>query len=134
VGNAQVPRSEGISTSRGKAWEWRHSLWILWTFTLGFLNWIAFAYIGIRARQPKWLLAAVVYAAPMAMAFALGAVVPEAWFGVFITAAVGLSLVSIVHAFLVRREYLLRLDLLKRESASISATSLGSRWELQHSL
>jgi hypothetical protein len=57
-----VPVGKGISTSRGQVWEWLHSTWILLTFTFGFINWVAFAYIGLRARQPKWLLAAVLYA------------------------------------------------------------------------
>jgi hypothetical protein len=93
-------------------WEWLHSMWILWTLTFGFLNWIAFAFIGIRARQPKWLLAAVFYAAPIGLAFIFEPFVSDSWFNAFVAAMLGLSVVSLVHAFLVRKEYLLRLDLI----------------------
>ncbi len=123
-----------ISTARGQVWEWLHSIWILWTFTFGFFNWIAFAYIGIRVRQPRWLLAAVFYAAPLGLAFVFGPYVSDSWLNAFIAAMVGLSVVSIVHAFLVRKEYLLRLDLIERESANVSVTSFGRNWELRHSL
>jgi hypothetical protein len=129
-----VLRRKRISTSRGRAWEWLHSMWILWTLTFGFFNWIAFAYIGIRARQPKWLLAAVFYAAPFGLGFIFGSFVSDSWLNAFIAAAVGLSVVSIVHAFLVRKEYLLRLELIQRERANVSVTSFGSNWELRHSL
>jgi len=42
-------------TGKGKKREILHSLWIGWTFTLGFFNWIAFLSIGWRARQGKWI-------------------------------------------------------------------------------
>jgi hypothetical protein len=42
-------------TAKGKRWEILHSLWIGWTFTLGIFNWVAYFYIGIRARQRKWM-------------------------------------------------------------------------------
>ena len=50
--------------SKGKRWEILHSLWIGWTFTLGFFNWIAFLYIGLRAKQWKWVLWGLLYAMP----------------------------------------------------------------------
>ena len=48
-------------TAKGRDWEFLHSLWIGWTFTLGLFNWIAFIYIGIRAKQRKWILWGVLY-------------------------------------------------------------------------
>jgi hypothetical protein len=50
-----TPPSEGTITALGKDWERRHSLWIGWTFTLGFLNWIGFLYAGIRAKKQAWV-------------------------------------------------------------------------------
>ena len=46
--------------ARFRFW-WRHSLWIGWTFTLGFFNWLAFVYIGIRARHAAWTIAGFAY-------------------------------------------------------------------------
>jgi hypothetical protein len=51
-------------TARDKRWEIVHSLWIGWTFTLGFFSWLAFAYIGLRARHTEWILWALIYATP----------------------------------------------------------------------
>ena len=34
-------------SGKGKAWEWRHSIWILWTLPFpGFTSFISFLYIG----------------------------------------------------------------------------------------
>ena len=127
-------RRKRISTSRGRAWERRHSLWILWTFALGFFSWIAFAYIGIRARHPRWLLWAVLYAMPLIFFALVSVSVSQAWSNATLTFNVLLGAVSIVHAFLIRKEYLLRLDLIKRERSGVSLTSFGRGWELRHSL
>ena len=56
-----MQRSASISTSMGTMWEWLHSLWIAWTLPLGFTSWIAFFYIGWRARRAKWLLWGLLY-------------------------------------------------------------------------
>jgi hypothetical protein len=129
-----VQRNAGITTSRGKKWEWRHSLWILWTFTLGLFSWLAFAYIGIRGRHPRWLLWAVFYAIPVIFFAVIASSVSQSWTNATLNFNALFSVVSIVHAFLVRKEYLLRLDLIKRETGNVSVTSQGRRWEWLHSL
>jgi hypothetical protein len=64
-------------TSNGRRWENLHSLWIGWTFTLGFFNWIAFLYIGFRTRQLKWILWALFYLVPFILAMSYAA--PDQW-------------------------------------------------------
>jgi hypothetical protein len=59
-----APFSPGSGKTRFRFW-WRHSLWIGWTFTLGFFNWLAFVYIGIRARHAAWTLAGFAYLMPL---------------------------------------------------------------------
>ena len=49
----------GASRFRGKAW-------LLLTVPFGFTTFAAFLYIGIRARRPRWLAWAAVYAATLA--------------------------------------------------------------------
>lgn len=98
-------------TAKGKRWELLHSLWIGWTFTLGFFNWIAFFYIGIRARQRKWVLWGIFYLTP----FALVMLNPNLnnWLGdlaAFLTLLLGV--IGIIHALRIRKEYLLRLEAL----------------------
>lgn len=49
-------------TPFGNAWEWRHSLWLVWLlFPFGFLVPISFIYISIRGRKLKWLITGVIY-------------------------------------------------------------------------
>lgn len=103
-------------TSKGQSWELRHSLWIAWTFTLGFFNWIAFFYIGIRAKRRRWLLWGLFYAIPFILGMAIADTPAfDGWVGdVDAALVVLLGLASIVHAFRVRKEYLLRLEALQR--------------------
>jgi hypothetical protein len=120
-------------TVKSERWKLLHSLWIGWTFTLGFFSWVAFVYIGIRARHPRWVLWGLLYATPLIL-FAVLIEVPTSWTNLTLSATVVLGVVSIVHAFLVRKDYLLRLELLERETSNVSVTSRGKRWELLHSL
>lgn len=100
-------------TSKGKKWEILHSLWIGWTFTFGFFNWIAFLYIGFRAKQRKWVFWGLLYALP----FVIGVLVldtetRDSTLGnLTIALQLMLAAVSLAHAFKVRKEYLLRLEL-----------------------
>jgi hypothetical protein len=58
----------------------------------------------------------------------------NSWFvNLFTFLTVGLGFVSIIHAFLIRREYLLRLEMIQQESSNVSVTSQGKRWELLQS-
>ncbi len=112
------------ATSKGQRWELLHSLWILWTFTLGFFNWVAFFYVGIRAKQRKWILWGLVYAIPfiLSMVFAERPAF-DGWIGdLTVTLTLILGIISIVHAFRIRKEYLLRLEALQRREANSGAT------------
>jgi hypothetical protein len=55
--------------ARFRFW-WRHSLWVAWTFTAGFFNWVAFMYIGARARHITWALWGFFYMIPLALTIA----------------------------------------------------------------
>lgn len=69
------------------------------------------------------------------MLFAIFTVnLPQRWSDITLNATVVLGIVSVVHAFLIRKEYLLRLELVQRETNHVSITSMGRRWELRHSL
>lgn len=104
-------------TAKSKRWEILHSLWIGWTFTFGFFNWIAFIYVGVRVQRWKWILWGVFYSVP----FAIGMATPvteegsgwtgDLWVGVLLITWI----FSIVHAFVIRRDYLTRLETLQRE-------------------
>ena len=83
-------------------WWWRHSLWVAWTFTGGFLNWVAFAYIGVRARHLPWALFGLFYLAPLILTIlAIGTPLLQVMIAVQIVAAA----ISVAHALYLRPYY-----------------------------
>ena len=82
-------------------WWWRYSLWIPWTFTAGLLNWVAFIYIGVRARHTPWSLLGFVYLMPLVLTIlAIGTPLFQVALAVQLVAAAA----SVVNA-LYRRPY-----------------------------
>jgi hypothetical protein len=96
-----VPETSLPARARFRWW-WRHSLWIAWTFTGGFLNWVAFMYIGARARHAAWSLLGFVYLVPLALTIAT-------WggplFRAFIIVQLFTSAASVLHALYLRPYY-----------------------------
>jgi len=96
-------------TNKGKAWELRNSLWLLWSASF-FFAFIPFFWIGVRAKQRKWILFGCLY---LVLCFALPmasveeTLVNAAVGDIGIFASLGFIIVAIVHAFLARREYLI---------------------------
>ena len=64
------------STPKTPAWKILQSLWLIFVF-IPFLNWIAFLYIGIRARHKPWLAWAASYFAPVLFVFIVSSLNPE---------------------------------------------------------
>lgn len=83
-------------------WWWRHSMWVIWTFTGGFTNWAAFAYIGVRAHHLPWALLGLVYLTPLVLTIlAIGTPL----FQIMIAVQVVASAVSVAHALYLRPYY-----------------------------
>lgn len=83
-------------------WWWRHSLWLAWTFTGGFMNWAAFAYIGVRAHHLPWALLGFVYLIPLILTIlAIGTPLLQVMIAVQLVA----SAVSVAHALYLRPYY-----------------------------
>ncbi|MGF1471079.1 MAG: hypothetical protein ACFB50_04950 [Rubrobacteraceae bacterium] len=120
-------------TSKGRRWEILHSFWIGWTFTLGFFNWIGFLYVGIRARQRKWIMWGVFYSSPFVLAMIFSNTLAfEGWVGDLIIALIlFLGLVSIFHAFRIRKEYLVRLNAVQ-EGATKRDAALKRQIEIEY--
>ena len=97
-------------TNKGNGWEARNSLWLIWIFVMLF-NWIAFFWIGGRTKQRKWVLFGCLY---LVLCFVVPFIAVEVFkdneimenifFGTFFIAWI----TSIIHAFLSRKEYLIR--------------------------
>lgn len=95
---------------RGPAWARRQSWYILLTLPLGLTSWLAFLYIGIRAKRGKWTTWGVFYLGSMILMFmqpmttnAQGQQALPEWAGYRL---ILLWFFSIGHAIYVRREYL----------------------------
>ena len=95
-------RSFALRRRGGPAAAWRHSLWILPTFALGLLSWLAFIYIGMRARRVEWLIAGIIYAVPPILALVFW---HTALFWPLVAVAATTWVVSVLHAILIRGQY-----------------------------
>jgi hypothetical protein len=92
---------EGRPRARFRWW-WRHSFWICWTFTLGFMNWLGFVYIGIRARHTPWILSGFAYLLPLILPIlAIGTPLIQAAIVLQLLVAAG----SVVQALYIRPYY-----------------------------
>jgi len=89
------------ATARFRFW-WRHSLWIGWTFTLGFFNWLAFVYVGVRARHAAWTVAGFAYLIPLILTIAS---VGTPFFRGFVALQLFVSAASVAHALSIRPYY-----------------------------
>lgn len=99
-------------TSKGKAWELSHSIWMLWALlTFGTLNYISFFYTSYKVKQKKWFIAGIVYAILFILFMAASELPSEHWlYGTTLAVYFIGWIVSIIHVFKMRTEYLLRLE------------------------
>lgn len=92
-----------VASSRGAGrWWWRHSLWMVWTLTFGFLNWFAFFYIGLRARYRPWIAWGFVYLIPVLVTFAT---IGTSYLGFALAFQFLVAAVSFLHAASLRTLY-----------------------------
>lgn len=104
-------------TNMGSDWERKNSMWIIPAFfTLGFASLL---YIGYKTKQKKWLIAGAVYAVSIAIVYFIegmfnpsssGGGTLHTIYSFFLMAS---YVVPIVHSFIARKEYLLRLEALQ---------------------
>lgn len=103
------------------SWELIRSWWLILPFTFPiYLNWTAFIYAGITARHRKWILYGVIYAIPSILLTFIGsttnsneAIDANSIMGILIIIIYLMGCISIIHAFSLREEYLIRLKALK---------------------
>lgn len=96
-------------SGKGKAWEWKHSFWMLWSLTIfGWTTFISFLYIGRKTKTKKWTIAGIIYLVwTIFMLSGLGYLLIPTIVG---SIGVIIWIWSIIHVFLVRKEYLVRLS------------------------
>ena len=114
-------REEPGYTSRGAAWEWRQS-WFLLLFPTVYLYWAPLVYMGLRVARPQWIFYGLAYAAPgliylfvKAMgappeADAMAASLHDSALRYARNATGAFALFSLLHTLAARPEFLVRLE------------------------
>lgn len=99
---------------RSAGWRTAQSWYVLLTLPIFLTSWMAFGYIGFRGRKAKWWFWGAVYLGLLVFFLSQpsetapdGTRSPSAWVGAGLFAA---WIVSIIHAFRTRREFLAILD------------------------
>ncbi|MBM7096708.1 hypothetical protein JSY36_13255 [Bacillus sp. H-16] len=121
-----------------KGWKIRHSLYFLWFLTILFF-FIAFLHIGIRASNRRWMLYSLLYALPFLISFMLFilGVLPVIENLLFNLGLVGFIL-GIVHAFLIRKDYLRQLAVKQGKlDSQVTPAAMGleeavEKWEREN--
>jgi hypothetical protein len=78
VAEAQAFRSVPSAPS-GPSWRWKllQSLWLLSTLLIGLTTWVGFLYVGLRAKQRKWLWASLAYGVAATIIFTFFTLAPN---------------------------------------------------------
>lgn len=101
-------------TVRGKKWERKNSLWIIWSL-FGFSS-ISFLNIGIKAKEKKWIITGIIYFVVLWGGMIIAGDMPGKAGEILADAMMILYIVSIVHPFLVRKSYLKKYDMILKNN------------------
>ncbi|MEG2337998.1 MAG: helix-hairpin-helix domain-containing protein [Clostridium sp.] len=111
-------------TSRGKRWEFLNSLWIIWSFIFG-LNGVGLIIAGRKVKVRKWFISGLSYTAILSICFYiigeahLDSMISETGTSIFM----GTMLIAIIHSFIIRKEYLMRLEIMIDNKTNQKVTS-----------
>ncbi|WP_052037950.1 ComEA family DNA-binding protein [Clostridium drakei] len=98
-------------TSKGSKWERSESSYIIIAF-IPLINWIAFSYVGLTSNTKRWIYWSIFYSTPLIMLIYV--IIFSSNFlnnSLFLDRYCNLiQIMTIVHAFLIRKEYLIRLE------------------------
>ena len=99
-------------TNKGKKWEFAHSIWILWSFTLG-LACVGFFWIGGCTGKRKWIIAGLIYLITNFVLILIAEQIKETnniLYNIFAVISFIGFFAAIIHSFMSRKEFLLRLE------------------------
>lgn len=98
-------------SNKGKGWKFFQSLWLLWLFIpFGALSLIPFIYIAVRAKRLSWFFWGLFYTVPIILIFSIGPKNPA--YVLILLGSVIIWIISIIHAFKIRTEFLIRFEVL----------------------
>lgn len=103
---------------RSKIWRFFNSWWVLLTFVF-FMNWVAFMYISAKTKKKSWAVWGLVYSIPfILLVFEVYDEKSTAYDYLFFVAIIG-TVISVIHALNIRKEYLSRLQYRKAYEAEM---------------
>jgi DNA uptake protein ComE-like DNA-binding protein len=114
-------------TTRGRRWEWRES-WFLLLFLTFFLYWVPLVYMGLRVLQFRWVVYGILYAGPAALLMLMTSST-YAWYS-----ASAFWIFALIHTWVAREEYLMRLAEAHDERDEMRARVLEKRLEAEETL
>lgn len=103
-------------TDKGKMWETMHSLWIIWSF-IWLVNGVGMFLAGRKTRVQKWYRLGLIYTAIGWISMVVVAEVDKssAISDVMALIFIGTYIACIVHSFAIRKEYLIRLEMIDKQ-------------------
>jgi len=131
-----MTKFQDASPARAETPRFHGKAWLLLTIPLGFTTFAAFLYIGIRARRPRWLVWAGVYAAMLAGFLVLDA--PDhpnpTAMGVATVLALGTWIGGGVHALVVSNDAVRRIQGSEDPAVEAAETRIERRAAGRHLL
>jgi DNA uptake protein ComE-like DNA-binding protein len=131
-----MTKFQAASPARAETPRFHGKAWLLLTIPLGFTTFAAFLYIGIRARRPRWLVWAGVYAAMLAGFLVLDA--PDhpnpTAMGVATVLALGTWIGGGVHALVVSNDAVRRIQGSEDPAVEAAETRIERRAAGRHLL
>lgn len=111
-GKPRPSRVSQTAAARQTPARFRGKAWLLAVIPLGFTTWAAFVYIGIKARRPRWLAWAAVYAGLLVAYLVLDTTFPHNNAAVGLAAVLGLLawIGGGAHAFAISDDAIRRID------------------------
>lgn len=123
---------------KSKAWRLLQSWWIVLSF-IPLLPWLPFLYIAARTKKNSWAVWSLVYAIPNFIFFFTDYPHESSAYDMVLAASMMSTVVAIIHSFVIRKEYLNRLEFkseygtgvgTEREITSGETASLNSSREI----
>jgi DNA uptake protein ComE-like DNA-binding protein len=114
-------------TEKGIKWEIINSLWIIFTLTY-FLCFFAFIWIGVRAKYIRWIITGAVYFLLTLFLGFFSTYLQDPLNQILIFTSLFAWIASIIHAFICRKKYLIRREIiLEKMNGKSSAAELRER-------
>lgn len=126
------------TSTDSKVWVFKNKWFVIFTFTFGILNGIPFFIMGAKAKVRKWILFGLLYSMPWVLGMTVIANGDQnsILYQVVMVIYLGLCIGSIIHVFIINKEYLLRLKAMEnvysQENARVNNMAKINQYEAEY--